>query len=246
MASNEDHTRCQLPPPLDDLDLIAALDDEADESVLYHLRSCRACARRARDFAALQQILRRRLFRALCPASDDLAAFQQRVLNPERYVAIADHLIDCPHCARERRLLMRAATLPSPQAMAAMLPQRRINLRILAPSPLALAGVDLYGRIRGPAGAQYVYRAENIQLMLSVERAVGRLGRVLLSGFLALDDLVGGHAGATASLLADGEVIGSALIDELGCFIIEDILPGDYTLSLRLRDRELAVEALQI
>lgn len=239
------YTRDACQRPLDDLALIAALDDEADELVMEHLRTCPECAARAHHYADLQRFLRQHLFRALCPSSDDLLAFHQRILNPERYVAIANHLGECPHCVRELGLLERATRLPNPQVMAAMLPRRRISLALAEP-PSLLAMRSFYGRPRGHVGAQYVYRADSIQLTLSVERALGAPDTMAVSGFLSIDHAIGGQAGATASLLHGGQVIGSALIDDLGCFLIEGVPPGNHTLSLRLCDCEILVETIRI
>lgn len=99
------HRPCSLPPALDDLDLIAAIDEEASDVVMEHLRRCSACAARAREFAELQQVLRARLYRAFCPSSDELAAFQQGLLEGGRRVRLGTHLATCPHCARELRLV---------------------------------------------------------------------------------------------------------------------------------------------
>jgi hypothetical protein len=231
--------------PLDDLALIAALDDEADEPVLEHIRACPECAARAYHYADLQRFLRQQLFRVTCPPSDDLLAFHQRILNPERYVAVANHLGECPHCLRELGMLERANRVPGPHLMAAMLPRRKISLALAAPRPV-LALLAFYGRPRGPVGAQYVYRADSIQLMLSVERTVGAPDSMAVSGFLSVDDTIGGQTGATASLLCGGQVVGSALIDDLGCFVIEGVPMGEHTLSLRLCDCEIVVETIRV
>lgn len=96
---------CSLPPALDDVDLLAAIDDEAGTEVQAHLRACPACAARAREFAELQGMLRRRLFRAFCPTSDELAAFQQGMLEGGRQHDVRQHTAGCPHCRREMELL---------------------------------------------------------------------------------------------------------------------------------------------
>ena len=51
---------------------------------------------------------------------------------------------------------------------------------------------------------------------------------------------------STASLLNEDWVVTSSTIDELGSFVIEDISPGNYSLSLRLPDREVVVETLAL
>lgn len=96
---------CSLPEPLDDLVLLAAVDQEASEEVVRHIRECPVCAARAAHFAQLQTQLRARLYRMFCPPSDDLAAFHSHTLPPERRAELALHICACPHCIGELRLL---------------------------------------------------------------------------------------------------------------------------------------------
>jgi hypothetical protein len=236
---------CNCPPALDDLALIAAIDGEADENTLDHLRRCPHCAHRAQDFDELQRLLRQRLFRILCPSSDDLAAYQQGWLDTRRREAIHTHVRDCPLCSGELRLLEEAA-----QATPAATPfngLRRIIAVALAPvwaSPLAPA----YGTLRtGGQSEHYAYRAENLELTLDIQRITSRPGQLALVGMLLNEEgLAGGMSQATASLLSENLVVNSAPLDDLGSFVIEDIAPGDYSLSLRLPDLEVVVEALSL
>src|SRR4051812_12719235 len=107
----EDHQQavneCSLPPELDDLALIAAIDGEAEADVMAHLRACHYCAARAHEFADLQGLLRKQLFRMFCPTSDELAAYQHGMLEGGQRATIANHLAECPHCTRELTLLQQ-------------------------------------------------------------------------------------------------------------------------------------------
>lgn len=53
----------------------------------------------------LELRLRHYLFRVLCPGVDELLAFQQRTADPDRYIAIAEHLQLCEHCQHELQIL---------------------------------------------------------------------------------------------------------------------------------------------
>jgi hypothetical protein len=107
---------CSSPPALDDLALIAAVDHEADDATLAHLARCPACAARAQAFADLQAQLRSRLFRLFCPSSEELAAFQQNVPGSARQADIALHVQQCPHCAKELRILSDMLGQPPPSS----------------------------------------------------------------------------------------------------------------------------------
>ena len=105
------HMSCADPPALTDLELIAAIDGEASPDVDRHLRSCRHCAARARSLAQLQQGLRARLYRAFCPSSQRLVEYRRGALAYEQRAAIATHVANCPHCARELALVEQAVEL---------------------------------------------------------------------------------------------------------------------------------------
>jgi len=117
--------RCTDPPELDDRTLVGIADGEIDEAHRRHLAHCPHCAARAATFAALEQHLHARLFRALCPASDDLTAYHEGLMSGVAAAAFAAHIAECPHCARELRLLQRAGALYTPHALHIALPRRR-------------------------------------------------------------------------------------------------------------------------
>lgn len=112
MGNDQSAGACSLTSALDDLDLIAAIDGEAHPDVLKHLQACSNCTARAREFAALQRLLREHLYRAFCPPSATLADFQQGLLGGAQRVLIARHIAECPHCARELWLLTDALKTP--------------------------------------------------------------------------------------------------------------------------------------
>lgn len=64
------------------------------------------------NLCRFEQALSYRLYRAFCPTSDDLLAFSQRIANPERYVAIANHLSECANCRTELALLEQLSNSP--------------------------------------------------------------------------------------------------------------------------------------
>jgi hypothetical protein len=259
-----DHTQaaeaCSWPTALDDLALIAAIDGEAGPDVVAHLRACPYCSERAHVFEEMQSLLRKQLFRMFCPTSEDLAAYQQRLLQGDQQAHITEHLKECPHCTREYNLLEQLAreTLParsppptngkSAPAHQSALPGklRRVAAQLLAPAPKPIAGA--YGALRGPSHAsQYAYHAENLQLILGVQRVVSRADRRVIHGALELeDDLYDELSGATARLSRNDTLIRTAELDELGNFVLDDLPPGTYQLALCLPDREVIVEALSL
>jgi hypothetical protein len=251
---------CSRPIALDDLALIAAIDGEAGPEVMAHLRDCPYCSERARVFEEMQGLLRKQLFRMFCPTSEELAAYQQGLLDGDQQARIAEHLKECPHCTREFNLLEQLSreTLParSPPptnghsaqshngAVSSKLRQIAAKLLVSPAKPL----VGAYGALRGPSQAsQYAYHAENVQLTIGIQRVVSRSERRVLHGALELDDdLYEELSGATARLTHNETLIRTAELDELGHFVLDDLAPGTYQLAVRLPDREVIVEALSL
>jgi|HigsolmetaAR202D_1030399.scaffolds.fasta_scaffold19929_2 hypothetical protein len=241
----EETILCNCPPALDELALIAAIDGEADEATRQHLRKCPYCASRAQTFDQLQRALRQRLFRIFCPSSEDLAAYQQGWLDAEKRAIVKQHLLKCPLCAQEQQILHQVARQPLTEA-----PSRPLRRVVAVPvSPMMYSKLSsVYGgaRARGPS-EHYAYRAENLEVTIDVQRAAGQPNQLAVVGMLLHDEgMVGGLRPATASLLAENQVISSAQLDELGSFVLEDVSPGDYVLSLRLPDLEVVIEALEL
>lgn len=239
-------SECSLPPALDDLVLIAAMDGEADADAVAHLRVCRSCASRARDFAELQGQLRQRLYRMFCPSSDDLAAFQQGLLGRSQRASVAEHLAGCPHCTRELRMLTAALGPPSDLRLPLVPRLRRIVARLLAPSPLPPLAAFSGAMRGGPGGGHYAYQAEDVQIMLDITPVPQRPGRLAVLGLLVSDDSPDHLRGATALLLSGETVVRNSGLDELGHFTLDNLAPGDYDLLVRLHDREVVIEALNL
>jgi anti-sigma factor RsiW len=250
---------CNWPVALDDLALIAAIDGEAGPDVMAHLRDCQYCAERARVFEEMQGLLRKQLFRMFCPTSDELAAYQQGMLSSDQRATITEHLKECPHCTREHRLLEQLASEAQParsppwsQSNGQVNHARPSKLRQLAAKLLdispatPLAGA--YSALRLPSQAsQYAYHAGNLQLTLGVRPVLSRADRRVVHGALELDDAIYETLdGVTAHLLHNEALIRTAKLDELGNFILDDLSPGTYQLTLRLPDREVVVEALSL
>lgn len=239
---------CARPPALDDLVLIAAVDGDTNSEVDAHLRSCSYCAERAQSFADLQRLLHSQLYRLTCPSANDLASFHYGLLADVQRAMLAEHLAVCPHCVDELRLLQQDSDAPLDLAAMPFGWLRRVVARPVTPRLASTLLAPLFGALRAPAyGVQHMYRADNMQITLDVERASGHTDRAVLFGLLTLEEgIVGSLANATVSLLVDGQVVNNARLDTTGGFVIEDIVRGEYSFSLRLPDREIVIDALAI
>jgi hypothetical protein len=93
----------------------------------------------------------------------------------------------------------------------------------------------------------YTYSAENIKVTVNVQIMDGRADRVTLWGSLTCTERPGTKArGFTASLLSGERIITCSMVDESGNFSLDNLTPGDYSLSFRMPDREVVVESLRL
>lgn len=221
--------RCSYPPELDEVTLIAAADGDSSAEVFAHLAACAACAARASAIDELQQRLRERLYRLFCPTSDELATFLAGHTVPAVRQTTADHLDTCPRCRSELALLQEI-TAVSPARPASTL--RRVVAYPQHPD-----------QSRSPSlvTEHNFYRAGMLRIMLNIECQRG-MALPRLRGSLRGNQ----QPGLTASLLSYGRVVSCTTLDEQGAFTLVDLAPGNFSLSLRLPDYEVVVEAVQI
>ncbi|MBK9943518.1 MAG: hypothetical protein IPP13_18085 [Kouleothrix sp.] len=254
---------------LDDLALIAAIDGEAEPAVVEHLRICGYCAARAQHYAELQGLLRRQFFRMFCPSGDTLIAFYEGTLAAAQHCHLQAHLAECPHCARELRFLgqlnadaingrsppaswftINAPTIREPFVSAtAQLTQplkHIIATRTMAQSSSSVS--DFYGAARAHMPiSQYAYQAENLQITLGVRPVAQRTDRHVVIGSLTLSDAPDINLNnAVAYLSRQQQTISVVEIDELGRFVLDNLLPGIYQLAFRLPDREVIIEEVNL
>lgn len=231
------------PRSIDDLALISVIDGDADANIIAHIRSCSHCGSRMRELIALHCVLSKRLYRALCPSSDELVIYQQGWIEYRRSSTISEHVKVCPHCAADLRLLSEASDIPMMTRSVSFQRLRRVFAHCMQPAGMLSSARLLRGD--APIG-QYAYRAENFQIMFDVERVSGHPQRMMLLGLLLLDDGRLGSSRVSASLLCDDVVVNSTMLDALGNFVLDDVVSGTYSLSLRLPYCEILIEAINL
>lgn len=244
------HEMCSYPPELNEPSLIAFIDGEEDQEVYRHLQICKYCSERANQLERLQQSLRQRLFRILCPSSKVLAEFHYGLLAEAKMREIQQHVQMCPFCKKEIANLMHmdkpAEDQDSPDSQISMhaIPGvRRIVAKLNMPNTLK----TVYGTNRSLSSEQfYAYQAEQIELTLDIHRILGSKQNLVMYGNVyCLDDSLSDTYPGTVSLLTPQTVATSVPLDD-GSFVIEDIRPGCYSLSLRLSAIEIFVDSLII
>ena len=194
---------------------MAYVDGTADQAVIEHVRRCPACARQARELAALQATLTARLYRASCPKPDQLIAYQRGDLRGNEKLTVAQHLRQCPHCAREMAVLTH-------EEEEDVDPGERFRTAI---------------EIRVAPGMErttaQVHRLCHVKVTVTQRLTRANPGRWDISGQVDL----GGYGpesidGTTVQLYRGEALVATITVSPRGQFTFRDLEPADYDLDL--------------
>jgi len=220
---------CISPPELDDRQLWAYVDGEADWHIREHLARCESCRERAEQIARFHERLKSRIFRLECPQAIELGEYHLGLLDQEQATAISQHLMECPHCQREVAQLKGYLVELAPTIESSLLGRAKILIARLVggeredearrPPTLAPAWAGIRGDARGPITLE----ADGILIVLDVQPAAEE--RVTLLGQIASDD-PDRWTGASVELRQASQLQLTTSVDDLGAFRCEAFSPG--------------------
>ena len=257
----------------DDEELLRHVLDEEPLSTAAqeHLANCSICQQRMAEYAQTNHFLLSKLYRTQCPSATQLNFYcAGDILSPDDTLHITEHIKECPLCYAEVvdiRAILRdfnpfpedhADALAALRSMPTLL--RRIVASFVANKPqLAVRGHSSQGQTGWPRQ----YRAENVNISLHLSRATN--GDILLLGLFTSDDAtmsVDAFEGAISELYlspgpTDMQELASqdgsptrplmqTTVDDLGNLVFKSVAPGEYVMIVRLPDREVVIEGLNI
>ncbi len=235
---------CVSPPELTDRQLLAYLDGEAGPEVAAHLEQCSYCRKKSQQLARLQNRLAARLHRLTCPSPMVLGEYHLGMLAPAQALAVAQHLRECSHCAREVTQLKDYLSDLTPAAEPGLLGQVKVLVARLVggrqedqPSG-ELAFAPAFIAIRGAAQGPITLEADGLFIVLDVQPTAE--GRVTILGQVAADDQAQ-WVDAEVELRRSGALQMTATVDDLGAFRCEGVLPGPTELRLRPKSGSVVV-----
>jgi anti-sigma factor RsiW len=234
---------CVDPTEIQEGDLMAYVDGVAEEAVVRHVRRCPACARQVQVLAGLGAALTVNLYRHTCPEPDQMIAYQQGELEGNEKLAVAQHLRQCPHCARELADLAREERASLRERLRAAIETLEA---VLVPPRAQGAAVGGAGGGRPPPAAR-VYRAGEIEIILSWQAVWAQPDRWDLSGQVRVEgrvlEMIGG---ARVELYRGAGLIAIVAVDSGGRFAFAGVEPADYDLCLLWENRDITVKAVQV
>lgn len=189
------------------------------------------------------------LHRFDCPSSLTIGEYQVDLLPPDDRTRVAQHLLECPHCAAELQTLrsfMSGPLLDDRMLQREAQPGTMERLRRVVATLVSPSRERAYGGLRGSAAETgQTYRAEGLSVTLGPGPR-GTRGRASVMGLVWAESAEAPPLeGAEAQLVSEGGT-SAAPIDELGNFGLEDVVPGTYRLELRLADRTVVIEDLHV
>lgn len=225
-------------------DLVAFVDGEASESLKAQIASDPTLRAVADEYVRTQQHLQRRLYRFDCPSSLVLGEYDLGLLDPLERTRIAAHVVECPRCTAELRMLRDFLAIPDDAPPVATMERlRRIVATLLPPPPRT----SPYASLRGADDATTrTYQAGDVTITLDLGAPVRR-GRTNLVGLLWQNgDDPETIAGSAVALLDEQGGRQTTAIDDVGNFTFDDITPGAYQLEVTLGDDTITIEGLPI
>lgn len=228
-------TKCAFPPELDDKQLLIYLDGQADEATRSHLTDCTHCRERAQALDRLQKRLTSKLYRHTCPSSIELGEYHLRMLPASQMLVIAQHVRECPHCAREIAELEEFFLGDLQPMEGNLLGKVKVLIARLVGEGTG-ESAPAFAALRGKAKGPLTLEADGILIVLDIQPS--NEGKVNILGQVAAEDQEQ-WTQATVELRQGGELLFTTTVDDLGAFHVEGIIPGSKELQIIPKDRSL-------
>jgi len=175
-----------------------------------------------------------------------LGDYHLGLLAPSQAVTVAQHLRECPHCAREvaqlRDYLRELAPEPGPLEQVKTLIARLVGGRGADQGYGELAPAPAFAGLRGEQEEPYIYQADHIQIGIEVQDDTELPNRKVLLGLITGLE----SRGFMIRLSQAGQIVTSALVDETGIFFIPHLAPGHYELTLTGPEIEIRFPILEV
>jgi hypothetical protein len=152
---------------------------------------------------------------------------------------VAKHLRQCPHCARE----LEEYSFPSPEGVSLGVMEHLKQAITSVIEALLIPSRPQPAAVRGRTAHRWFYRADDLNILIGFQPSTGRRG-TLSGAIIPSDQRLTLLAGTQIGLFRQDEPMGSEPVNELGHFVFEGILPGEYDLTFDWRGQMILISKL--
>jgi hypothetical protein len=223
-------TTCVSPPELEEKQLLLYLDGQANQETLSHLERCAYCLEKARTLDRFQKRLTSRLYRLTCPAPMELGEYHLRMLPASQMLIVAQHVRECPHCAREVSQLEAFLSDLELAQEGSLLGKAKVLIARLVGSGAEPGSTPAFSALRGESKGPLTFEADGMVIVLDVQPTAQK--QVSILGQVATDDQDHWTSALVELQQASGPQL-TASLDDLGAFRFDDIRPGATQITIK-------------
>ncbi|MEJ2560088.1 MAG: hypothetical protein P8186_28500, partial [Anaerolineae bacterium] len=208
---------------------------------------------RARRLARQQDRLTARLYRFNCPSSMELGEYHLGLLPDDQATAVARHLAECPHCAREVVQLKDYLAELAPDLEFSPAEQLKGRVRLLV-ARLVTGGLEgalpgqpslapAYAALRGEEGEPLIYEADGIQVVVEVHQDPHQLDDWTILGLVIGVD---NPNALEVHLWRADQRVATVPVEDTGNFSFSNLTAGRYELILGGPEVEIHIQDLEV
>lgn len=180
-------------------------------------------------------------YRLDCPDTAELGEYHLDFLDVARRMEIEQHLQTCPHCPGELAQLQHFLADLAPELRQGVYNQVKVWVaRLLSQTGMSGGRMQPAFAVRGGEQPPRIYEAGDAQIVLEVQDEPSAT-KTLVGLVLGVDP-----TGLSAHLWRGNDPIGSANVDEIGNFLLTNVEPGSYELTVSGPKLEIRLPALDV
>ena len=231
--------KCIFDNEVEESQLLAYLDHEANQDTVKHLEQCAYCLERANALARLHDHLTDNFYRVDCPTSLELGEYHLHMLTPAQMLVISQHVRDCPHCTREIEQLEEFLSDLTPDAEINPLQKVKVLIaRMVGERDGSSATSEPSFALRGESEGPITFVVEDIVIVLDIQPVNNE--KVNILGQVAADDQ-DLWTEAIVELHQNNELQLSTIVDDLGAFQLEGVMPGLKELQVTSKNGSIVI-----
>jgi hypothetical protein len=225
---------------------VSYVDGEADGTVKAHIEQCPFCREKADRWGGIQKNMRRQLYRHNCPSPMKLGEYQLGLLPASQKSVVSQHLRECPVCRRE--VVQLGEFLEEPTSRPDIIQSARVFIAKLISgggTDQEQAGSSIspaFAGLRGEEDEPFIYQVGNVQIVIDIQDDVEQIGHKTILGLVTGSE----SKEFIVQVSQEDQIIATSSVDEIGNFVITQLMPGDYEIVLEDSEGEIHIQSIQV